>query len=260
MEVTDRNRKVVIEQLIARKYGPEVWDAIAQTEPDLATRLSRSRIQNERELALSVFDAHLRSQDWSEPEWEEFFWKNQWIFGYGLRYQFLGLEQRQANYGGESYKGSGKQRGEFLARSAGYESFTVVVEIKKPQTPIFAEREYRSGVPGFSPEFIGGVSQAQVNSRTWDTEGSQRLADRELLEKRRIFTIVPLSILVIGSLGQLEKAHRRQSFELFRRNVHNPDILTFDELFERAKYIVQAEIESSAEEPGDVLDDNDIPF
>lgn len=257
VKVTDKNRKVVIEQLIARKYGQEVWDAIAQTDPDLATRLSRSRIQNERELALSIFDAHLRSQDWSEPEWEEFFWRNQWIFGYGLRYQFLGLEQRQANYGGESYKGSGKQRGEFLARSAGYESFTVVVEIKKPQTPIFAEREYRSGVPGFSTEFIGGVSQAQVNSRTWDTEGSQRLADRELLEKRRIFTIVPLSILVIGSLGQLEKAHRRQSFELFRRNVHNPDILTFDELFERAKYIVQAEIESSAEEPED---DNDIPF
>ena len=127
------------------------------------------------------------------------------------------------------------------------------------KTPIFAEREYRSGVPSFSPDFIGGVSQAQVNSRTWDIEGSRRLTDRELLEKRRIYTIAPLSILVIGSLGQLEKAHRTQAFQLFRRNVHNPEILTFDELFERAKFIAQAEIESSAEGATD-WDDTDIPF
>jgi hypothetical protein len=259
VEVTDKNRKRVVEQLIARQYGQEIWDAIAQTDPDLATRLSRSRIQNEREEALSTFEAHLKSQDWSEPQWEDFFWKNQWIFGYGLRYQFLGLEQRQATYGGESYKGTGKQRGEFLARTVGYESFTVVVEIKKPQTPIFAEREYRSGVPSFSQDFIGGVSQAQVNSRTWDIEGSQRLTDRDLLERRRIYTIAPLSILVIGLLGQLEKAHRRQAFQLFRRNVHNPEILTFDELFERAKFIAQAGIESSTEETTE-LDDTDIPF
>ena len=259
VEVTDKNRKRVVEQLIARQYGQEIWDAIAQTDPDLATRLSRSRIQNEREEALSTFEAHLKSQDWSEPQWEDFFWKNQWIFGYGLRYQFLGLEQRQATYGGESYKGTGKQRGEFLARTVGYESFTVVVEIKKPQTPIFAEREYRSGVPSFSQDFIGGVSQAQVNSRTWDIEGSQRLTDRDLLERRRIYTIAPLSILVIGLLGQLEKAHRRQAFQLFRRNVHNPEILTFDELFERAKFIAQAGIESSTEETTE-LDDTDIPL
>jgi Shedu protein SduA, C-terminal len=258
--VNDKNRKLVIEQLIERKYGQEVWDAIPQTDPDLASRLSNSRIQNDRQVALSTFEKHLQTQDRSEPQWEDFFWANQWIFGYGLRYQFLGLEQRQANYGGESYRGSGKQRGEFLARSAGYESFTVVVEIKKPQTPIFAEREYRSGVPGFSQDFISGISQAQVNSRTWDTEGSQRLGDRELLEGRRIFTIAPRSILVIGSLKQLEKAHRRQSFQLFRDNVHNPDILTFDELFERAKYIVQSGIESPTESSEDFPDDSDIPF
>jgi hypothetical protein len=259
VEVNDRNRKRVIEQLIAREYGQEVWDAIAQTDPDLATRLSHSQIQTERLMALSTFEAHLTSQDWSEPQWEDFFWKNKWIFGYGLRYQFLGMEQRQANYGGESYKGTGKQRGEFLARTLGDESFTVVVEIKKPQTPIFGERTYRNGVPGFSHEFIAGVSQAQVNSRTWEVEGSQRLTDRELLEKRRIYTIAPLSILVLGSLSQFEKAHRRNAFEIFRRNIHNPEILTFDELFERAKFIAQAVDESSSEEVTD-LDDSDIPF
>jgi hypothetical protein len=268
VEVTDANRKRVIEQLIARNYGKDVWDAISETDPDLATRLSRSRIQDNRQHALNVFRQHLDLLDWSESQWEDFFWEHQWIFGYGLRYQFLELEKRQANYGGESYQGTGKQRGEFLARTAGHESFTVVVEIKKPQTEIFVEPEqkYRSGVPKFSTEFIGGVSQAQVNSRTWDKHGSERDTDRELLEPRRIFTIAPSSILVIGSTSQLGKQHRRKSFELFRRNIHNPDILTFDELFARAQYIVKSGAEEPGAEPADedeafeAITDDDIPF
>ena len=267
LQVTDTNRKRVIEQLINRNYGKDVWDAISDTDPDLATRLSHARIQDNRQLALDVFKQQLSSLDWSELEWQNFFWKHQWIFGYGLRYQFLGLEQREASYGGESYKGTGKQRGEFLARTSGDERFTVVVEIKKPQTQFFVEPEqtYRSGVPKFSSEFIGGVSQAQVNARTWDTEGSQRAADRDLLEPRRIFTIAPLSILVIGSTTQLGKQHRRQCFELFRRNVHNPEIMTFDELFARASYIVDSgdgmkTVLEREQVPFEPVEEDDIPF
>jgi hypothetical protein len=32
---------------------------------------------------------------------------------------------------------------------------------------------------------------------------------------------------------------RHRSFELFRRNTANPEIITFDELFERARFIVR---------------------
>ncbi|MGC2245351.1 MAG: hypothetical protein WA609_01995 [Terriglobales bacterium] len=92
IEVTNANLKRVIEQLISRKYSRDVWDAIAQTDPDLATRLSQSRIQENRQIALNTFEEQLNRQDWLEPEWQEFFWKNKWIFGYGLSYQFLGLE------------------------------------------------------------------------------------------------------------------------------------------------------------------------
>lgn len=265
IEVTDQNHKRIIEQLIQRQYGKEIWDMIADTQPDLATRLSHSCIHANRQLAVDDFANHLKIQDWAEREWEDFFGKHQWIFGYGLRYQFLGIERRQANYGGESYRGVGKQRGEFLARTSGYKSFTVVVEIKKPQTEIFSKHEYRNGVPTFSSEFIGGISQAQVNSRTWDTEGSKRDGDRELLEPRSIYTIAPLSILVVGSTQQLATSDKRRSFELFRHNLHNPEVLTFDELFERAKYIVESDIEvdggsDEQDESFEALSDDDIPF
>jgi hypothetical protein len=57
------------------------------------------------------------------------------------------------------------------------------------------------------------------------------------------FNYLPRSFLVIGSLGQFvgergisEEQYR--SFELLRRNITNPEIITFDELYERARFIV----------------------
>ncbi|UZE51163.1 DUF4263 domain-containing protein [Rhodopseudomonas sp. P2A-2r] len=49
--------------------------------------------------------------------------------------------------------------------------------------------------------------------------------------------------LVIGNLASLVGDHgvnheQFRSFELFRRNILNLEIITFDELYERAKFIV----------------------
>ena len=50
---------------------------------------------------------------------------------------------------------------------------------------------------------------------------------------------------MVGSLGEFVCQHgvnreQYRSFELFRRNTASPEILTFDELYERAKFIVHA--------------------
>ena len=59
----------------------------------------------------------------------------------------------------------------------------------------------------------------------------------------QIFTYQPRSFLIVGSLDEFIGAEgirkdRYRSFELFRRNVIRPEIVTFDELYERAKFIV----------------------
>lgn len=50
--------------------------------------------------------------------------------------------------------------------------------------------------------------------------------------------------MVIGSLQEFStdkgvNEDRYRSFELFRQNTNSPEIFTFDELYERAKFIVQ---------------------
>src|SRR5206468_5216619 len=54
------------------------------------------------------------------------------------------------------------------------------------------------------------------------------------------FLCRPRSLLVVGSLTEFTKddnVHRAkfESFERFRRGLRDPEILTFDELFERAR-------------------------
>ncbi|KAM3091318.1 Shedu anti-phage system protein SduA domain-containing protein, partial [Phormidesmis sp. 146-12] len=91
-----------------------------------------------------------------------------------------------------------------------------------------------------------------ANCRTWDTEGATAKANK-YLQKAGINTVQPSGILIIGNTAQLgDEEDRITSFELYRSNLNNPKILTFDELYARAEYIVNSELERlEADEPAD---------
>ena len=97
-----------------------------------------------------------------------------------------------------------------------------------------------------------------MNARTWDVEGSRRDRDREQLAAGRINTITPRSILIIGSTNQLDDFDKKNAFELLRGSLKTPDLMTFDELYERAKYIVAQTGQTEKQE--DEITDDDIPF
>jgi len=234
--------KAVIDDLIRGDHGTEFWKALSSLQPDLASQLADAELLKRRKATVAIFEKELASQTWKEPEWEAFFQKNQWIFGLGLRFQFLSVLQNQANYGGAGFDRTGEQKGEFLMHTEADERFTVLVEIKRPQTRFFQEqlRPYRSGVPGFNPDFMNAISQIQVNTHTWEMEGSQRTRDAEQLAQAHIRTISPRSLLVCGHTQELsDDYNKRKAFELTRCNLKTPEIVTFDELFARAKFIVR---------------------
>jgi len=258
----DKDRKVFVEQLLKKDYGKEVWEELLEQDPDLATKLANARVQQKRTEAFNLFSKALQSPDeYSEQWWQSFFEDNQWIFGYGLNYQFLHLLDGQANYGGTNYTGKGSQKGDFLMNTGADIQFTVLVEIKKPNTSIFKLdnngniKKHRNGTTLLNDELTGGVSQLQANCHKWDTEGSLRKDDIIELSSKKIFTYQPKGILVIGSTEQLNDPDARSTFELFRRNTDNPEIITFDELFERAKFIVRQD-EKKQQEPSDTQDIN----
>lgn len=252
-----KERKLIIERLLEQEYAEEVWEELVKSNPNLATRLSMARIQEDRLKALDEFESSLE-QDLNEDYWQEFFSKNQWIFGYGLNYQFLSQITDQPKYGGQNLEGKGTQKGDFLMNSEAIVKYTVLVEIKKPSTKLFSYKsgevvKYRNGAILLSGELIGGTTQIQANARTWAFHS--KLPDKII---EGIESVEPKGILIIGHTQELSNKDMIETFEGFRKSLTHPKILTYDELFQRAKYIVQKNDELVKESINETEDE--LPF
>jgi len=240
------DRKIIIERLLSENHGEEFWNELVETDPDLATKLSNAKLHANRKSILSEFKKSISDKTKIESYWQDFFMKNDWIFGYGLNYHFLNVVEDQPDCGGRNYTGKGSQRGDFLAETSGKIKFTVLVEIKTPKTQLFTHKkngqleENRNGVCLLNGHLLGGISQIQINCRTWSIE-SQNKKNATLLEQHNTFTIQPKGILVIGDTSELYGNEGEiNTFEEFRRNIYNPEIITFDELYDRAKFIIES--------------------
>lgn len=196
-----------------------------------------TKLHQIRERAVAEFETHLEADDWDEPDWQKFFEQNTWIFGYGLSYRFLRPIHAQPDYGGRTLSGSGSQRGDFLMSTDAEARFTVLVEIKKPSS-LLVGKEYRNGAHLIGGELAGGIAQLHANCRTWDREGSRQEGNLDRLRDENVHTFQPKAILVIGHTGLLDTREKLSTFELFRANLYNPDVITFDELLARSRALL----------------------
>jgi len=263
-----KDRKTIIERLLAENYGEEVWSELISSNPDLATKMAMARVQTNRSKVIEIFKSNLDSNNCDEGFWQDFFTENDWIFGYGLNYQFLHLLNDQPDYGGRNFSGKGSQKGDYLLRTVADSQFTVLVEIKTPATTLLSYvkseprqvKNPRNDVWLLSSDLLGAISQIQVNCRTWSID-SQRAENVRPLEKENIFTVEPKGILIIGNTKELLRNESIVScFESYRRNIKNPEILTFDELFKRAEFIVNNKIQPDQTKTDLINNHDDLPF
>lgn len=146
--------------------------------------------------------------------------------------------------------------------------FTVLVEIKTPATKLLSYtkteprqvKNPRNDVWLLSSDLLGAISQIQVNCRTWSID-SQKGENIRLLEKQNIYTVEPKGILIIGNTKELKRDESIVScFESYRRNTNNPEIVTFDELYKRAEFIVNNKIQATPNKKNENDEDYDFPF
>lgn len=248
---------------------------LLEERPDIVAEFARSEITTEDVVALAyrreqlmIFSEMLDDRgDVPEHDWQAFFERNQWIFGYGLSYIFTtGLDGRrlQQTIRGSSLVTPGKIPDGIMKTRAAISSLCLV-EIKKSSTELLRKSEYRSGTWAPSNELGGSVAQCQESLRAASevldthhrlTDGHGNPTGEELM------SVQPRSFLVIGSLRQFQTEHginlaRYRAFEDFRRNLRQPEILTFDELYERARFIVD-HVEAAGTAVGD--GEGNIPF
>jgi hypothetical protein len=195
----------------------------------------------QRKKRLAEFKRALDEQVGDEDWWQRFFEDNKWIFGYGLNYVILRVEQAQAHVLGASVTGKDAQKADFLT-SSGPSKFTVLVEIKTPQTPLLRGKEpIRSRAWGLHTELTDALAQINSNVESWGNIGQDSPENKQFMEDKKLRrTVKPKGIVVVGRLNTLEHDPTKlDTFELFRKGIHGVEIITFDELYDRARYIVE---------------------
>lgn len=214
----------------------------------------------ERKRQVELFEALLHDEDrfaemaqvWGcrgpEVVWQRFFEHNPWIFGLSLSPVFLSSldgEKLERVVRGYSVAGDGK-RADALMRTNGILSSLCFVEIKTHQTRLLHANAYRAGAWSVSNEVAGAVAQCHATVQAAMREFQTRLATIDgdgNPTGNEIFLYQPRSYLIVGCLDEFMTDHgpnesKFRSFELFRRNLRTPEVVTFDELLERAKATV----------------------
>ncbi|MEJ0050673.1 MAG: Shedu immune nuclease family protein [Methylovirgula sp.] len=199
------------------------------------------------------FAAHMAGRN-PEAVWQAFFEANPWIFGHGLSYIFMdSLHERklEQTVRGFSVANNGK-RADGLMKTRAAVSSLCFIEIKRHDTELVDEK-YRAGVWSPSSELVGGVAQIQETVRGAVKTLAEPFQPKDAFgypTGEELWGFEPRSYLVIGNLGQFQgdrgtHEDKFRSFELFRRNVRQPEIITFDELLHRARFIVDSNQVSS---------------
>lgn len=237
--------------LLKSSKAPELLAKLAEA-PELHTDIYA--VASKRQ-ALQEFEA-LLSQGVDERRWQAFFEANRWIFGHGLNYVFLDSvgTKLETTTTGNSFDRSGK-RADALMRTKAEISQFVLVEVKKSDTDLLQRDRYRSGCWGVSQEVSNAVTQVQKTAHEFARDRfRENLRDEWGNDTGEVvYAIEPRSFLVVGNLKELSNNPDKVTcFELFRRNIRSPEILTFDELYQRARCIV--------ENISDTDENDDLPF
>lgn len=240
--ITDATDRALIGKI--KKLSAEERERLFRSFSDDLTQEEINLLLGRRQ-ALEQFDTQLGSGIWSEANWQNFFEAQNWVFGYGLDYRIMRQFDREMVVGAGGMDNREKPTVDFLMN---FTDYTVLVEIKRPNTPIFQSRKAaRAGTWRFSPDFMDAISQVLEQKAEWLSAAQSgehfNKAGTSRLEAR---TRDAKTILVIGNTAEFSQSGnpreaniKRDTFELFRRDTRSIEIITFDELFERARFIIK---------------------
>ncbi len=199
--------------------------------------------------ALDSYRNKYSLKEGDENVWHHFLKNNDWILGLNVDIKFIRDFISETKVGTEDSSGSGSPKSDILGMS----NYTTLIELKTAVTEIFKRKKTsksRTNTWDFSSDFIEGFSQCLGQKYSLEKSyGSKVFLDEndQRIDKEAIRTIDPKTIYIIGNRkvefphdGSNDNIIKSETFELFRRNNRNIDIITYDELFERAYHIVHS--------------------
>jgi hypothetical protein len=215
------------------KWMSEIGDAriviekLKQLNVSTLQRLNTILGLNTLNKVLGIWESNMHNGN--ESFWQKMLAEYSWIIGQVFAVPVI-IFNEQAYVGGKALDFKGGKLADFIYQNNLTDNI-MLVEIKTPTTKLMGA-QYRRNVFSISPDLAGALSQV-LNDRE---ELQNNYYSLKSSDSRTFYAFNPRCLLIIGCL-QTERLnnHKKESFELFRGDQRNIDILTFDELFRKVK-------------------------
>jgi len=189
------------------------------------TKINQIYIEN----VLNKFERLLSLKRVGEEKWQEFFKENGWIFSQLFAYPTVLLKER-VFVGGTTIGEPGKIV-DFLYTNKLTDNIALI-EIKTHKTRLLGKKAYRGkDVFALDRELSGGINQVLDQRDNLYREANSRFKN----SKNDIFN--SKCLLVIGLISDLTN-DQRKCFELYRHSCKDVEIITFDELHDKIKSVL----------------------
>ncbi len=183
-----------------------------------------------------------------EAIWHHFLKNNDWLLGLNVDIRFIQDFTDEVNVGVQNTTGTGSPKTDLM----GISDYTVLVELKTANTNFFTDNKKntsRANTWSFTDKLIDGMSQCLGQKFDWDkTHKIKDLVDnnKNVLSQEKHRTVNPKTIFIIGNKQKelpcesinLDVIQKRDTLQRFIRNSRDIEIISFDELYERAFFIV----------------------
>lgn len=196
-------------------------DALAKTKEIVDNKYIQETLKKYKDLMKLKTDG-----DGLEKQWQEFLKNNSWIFS-SIFAQPVILYKREAYVGGKTIDNQNGKFNDFLIKNSLSDNVSFL-EIKTHKTKMLDNTSYRGeDVYSATKDLTGCIVQV-LNQRDnfqkefYATKGKSK-------GKGNFETFNSKCVVLIGSTTDLDE-NQKYSFELFRSNSRDVEILTFDEL------------------------------
>lgn len=172
----------------------------------------------------------------SEDYWQNLFKKNSYILSQIFACPFIFI-QEQFYCGGKTGTNKGGIEADFVYQNK-LTNNTAFIEIKTPKTDLVNKSLYlgtndedNNAIYSISSKLTGGINEV-LNQRNTFIQKKDSLQENTKIHSN-------FKCVFIGGTIILLTEGQRKSFELYRSSLRNVEIITFDELFERIKSILE---------------------
>ena len=169
---------------------------------------------------IEEFDQLMKTKPADEEAWQKFFEQHTWTLTHLFPYEVI-LRKGKAYVGSKTLENEEGRIVDFLFEN-GFKDNFALLEIKPPSKALLKNHAYREpDVYPVSDELSGGVNQCLDQKDSFMRQHGQKYQSLD-----------PKAILVIGRKTGLN-TNQAKCYELYRANLKNVDLVTYDEL--RAK-------------------------